>query len=238
MNQKYNIIGQRFGRLTVISLSPIKKSRKLYWNCKCDCGNTTVVSGSNLRAGKVISCGCAHKYAKLDDLTNQQFGYLTVKELDKNNNFARIHWICECICGNKISVAAIHLKNNKITHCGCQSNISQGENKIKEILLKDNISFEQHKYIKYKNHRYFFDFYIENKYFVEYDGQQHFRCSYSGWNTEENFIATKQRDNLKNQYCFENNIPLIRIPYTIFDTLSLEDIQLNTTKYLVLKESK
>ena len=233
MNPKYDITGQKFGKLTVISLSPIKKSRKLYWNCVCDCGNTTIVSGSNLRTGKVISCGCAHQYAQLENLIGQKFGHLIVKELDKNNNFARTHWICQCDCGNTISVAAVHLKNNKISHCGCQSHISYGENKIKDILLENSIPFEQHKYINYNNKKYFFDFYINNEYFIEYDGEQHFKSNNSGWNTPENLIATQQRDNLKNQYCLENNIPLIRIPYTIFNTLSLKDLQLNTTQYLI-----
>lgn len=237
MQDKYNIIGQRFGRLTVESLSPIKKNRKLYWNCICDCGNRTVVSGSNLRAGKVVSCGCAKKLSRLEYLTGQVFGNLTVLYLDTNNNYARTHWICKCSCGTIKSVAACHLKQGLITNCGCQNIISHGEEKIKELLLQNKINFEQHKKITINNHNYFFDFFVDQKYFIEYDGIQHFKNrTNGGWNTEDNLKETQQRDEIKNNYCFEQSIPLIRIPYTIFSQLTIKDLQLETSQYILLKE--
>ena len=42
------------------------------------------------------------------------------------------------------------------------------------------------------------------------------------------------RDNYKTQWCKENNIPLIRIPYTAYETLSTKDLLLTTTKYRVV----
>lgn len=54
--KKMNLIGQRFGRLTVISEAP-KKSR-FRWNCKCDCGKLRIVMTCNLRSGHTTSCGC------------------------------------------------------------------------------------------------------------------------------------------------------------------------------------
>jgi len=33
-----NLIGQKFNFLTVID-GPIRKNNKIYWKCKCDCGN-------------------------------------------------------------------------------------------------------------------------------------------------------------------------------------------------------
>ena len=45
-----------------------------------------------------------------------------------------------------------------------------------------------------------------------------------GWDTEEYFALIKQRDEYKNNWCKENNIPLKRIPYWKLDTLTLEDI--------------
>ena len=50
--------GKRFGRLTVQTFSHIGNDRYAHWNCKCDCGKTAVVSGSNLRRGSTVSCGC------------------------------------------------------------------------------------------------------------------------------------------------------------------------------------
>ncbi len=57
------MIGQRFGRLTVIAEGerPNGKGVK-HWICQCDCGNITrPVSGSSLRLGRTKSCGCIHR---------------------------------------------------------------------------------------------------------------------------------------------------------------------------------
>ena len=58
-----------------------------------------------------------------------------------------------------------------------------------------------------------FDFYL-NKYntLIEFDGQQHFR-PVDFFNGEEGFRLTQLRDNIKNEYCKNNNIPLLRISY-------------------------
>jgi hypothetical protein len=50
--------GKRYGKLLVINHCG-KDNRNFHlWNCKCDCGNTKVVVGSNLSSGKSKSCGC------------------------------------------------------------------------------------------------------------------------------------------------------------------------------------
>jgi len=53
-----NLVGMRFYRLTVESRSENTSSGHAAWNCKCDCGNTSVVEGSHLRRGNTKSCGC------------------------------------------------------------------------------------------------------------------------------------------------------------------------------------
>lgn len=50
--------GMRFGALVVQKRGPSKAGNTM-WECICDCGNTTMVYASNLRAGRVRSCGCA-----------------------------------------------------------------------------------------------------------------------------------------------------------------------------------
>lgn len=50
--------GQRFGRLTVVKYAGQRgKKTASYWECLCDCGNTSVVLGSNL-GKRTNSCGC------------------------------------------------------------------------------------------------------------------------------------------------------------------------------------
>lgn len=55
-----NLIGQRFGRLTVIERTE-NKSGRTAWKCRCDCGNITTVLANNLKRGFSKSCGCLSK---------------------------------------------------------------------------------------------------------------------------------------------------------------------------------
>lgn len=59
-----NRVGERFGRLVVISrgddyVAP-NGSIHVRWNCRCDCGNYTLVDSCQLVTGKTQSCGCLH----------------------------------------------------------------------------------------------------------------------------------------------------------------------------------
>ena len=65
MSEKKDLIGQKFGRWTVLNraedyISP-KGHHIIQWLCKCDCGNYRNVLGSTLRQGKSKSCGCLQK---------------------------------------------------------------------------------------------------------------------------------------------------------------------------------
>lgn len=53
-----DMIGQKYGHLKVISKAESYSNGQARWNCVCDCGKTSTVSGSNLRRGKQQSCGC------------------------------------------------------------------------------------------------------------------------------------------------------------------------------------
>jgi hypothetical protein len=54
---KNDVIGRRFGRLTVLFQAETKNNR-LRYECLCDCGNITVVLGQNLVNSHTTSCGC------------------------------------------------------------------------------------------------------------------------------------------------------------------------------------
>ena len=56
-----NEAGNTYGRLTVISRGENSKDGGARWNCLCECGNTCLVTGSVLRHGNQISCGCIRK---------------------------------------------------------------------------------------------------------------------------------------------------------------------------------
>lgn len=54
-----DITGNRYGRLTVISRNE-RPGHIVYWNCICDCGNTHIAAGAQLKNGHIRSCGCLH----------------------------------------------------------------------------------------------------------------------------------------------------------------------------------
>ena len=58
-----SLIGNKYGRLTVISLSDYKIDNRITYVCKCDCGNTTIVKSVNLtrKTRPTRSCGCIKK---------------------------------------------------------------------------------------------------------------------------------------------------------------------------------
>lgn len=80
-----SMIGKRFGRLFVLELDHINHNGA-YFLCKCDCGNTKVVLGSNLRQGLTTSCGCRKYERRTEDLTGKRFGRLRVIDFDHMGN--------------------------------------------------------------------------------------------------------------------------------------------------------
>ena len=56
--KRLDLIGQRFGRLTVLKLSHKTEYGNYIWECKCDCGNIHLTSTSNLKGKRTSSCGC------------------------------------------------------------------------------------------------------------------------------------------------------------------------------------
>ncbi len=60
--KKLDLIGQRYGRLTVLGPAPSIGGRTA-WRCRCDCGQERVVKTCHLRSGHTTSCGCARSCA-------------------------------------------------------------------------------------------------------------------------------------------------------------------------------
>lgn len=60
MYKPLNLIGVKFGYLTVLSQNGKTEQHQLRWLCKCDCGNYTTVTGGRLRFGSTKSCGCLY----------------------------------------------------------------------------------------------------------------------------------------------------------------------------------
>ena len=97
--------------------------------------------------------------------------------------------------------------------------LSKGEKKIMNFLIKNNIKYEhQKKFDDCLNIRKLpFDFYLPDyNILIEYDGIQHFE-PVDQFGGEEAFKNLKIRDKIKDEYCYEKNIRILRIPYNICD---------------------
>lgn len=125
--------------------------------------------------------------------------------------------------------------------------VSKNESHISTLLKQISIPFkEQQRFSDLTStgrpcDQLMFDFAIYNinnkiQYLIEYDGIQHFNYNTSGWNTKENYERTHRNDLLKNKYCFEHNIPIIRIPYN--EEYTVDDLKLETTHFLLTPENE
>ena len=231
-----DITGQKFGRLTVLhrdESKPKGHGKKVYWICQCDCGNIKSIIGDNLKRGAVVSCGCYHKEKMREilfkDLSNQTFGFLTaIKPLHQHTD-GTFYWECQCRCGNVKKVKASYLLDGTVKSCGCIGK-SAGEAIIEVLLREMGIEFQQQYTFKdcvsNKNYPLYFDFAIfkSNKLhcLIEFQGQQHYKeiTSFS-----ESLADRIERDEIKREYCKNNGISLIEIPYTDLSKINIEYIK-------------
>lgn len=250
MTKVIDMTGQKFGLLTVIERGENNKNGGARWWCQCDCGSPKkLIDGAVLRRGLVVSCGC-YREKKLKESNEKRFidetgniyGYLTVlRRAENSSKDDRTQWICRCKCGKEIIATGKSLREGSKTSCGCIKK-STGEIRVEQLLEENKIFYAEQYciYINPKEYPYFFDFVVFNdkkeiQYLIEYDGKQHF--SYTNykttWNTKENFERTQLRDSVKNQWCKDNNIPLIRIPYWHLKDLCIKDLKLETSNFII-----
>jgi hypothetical protein len=115
-----DLVGRRFGRLTVIKEAGRNQRGQVRWLCRCDCGNEKIVLADNLRSGSTKSCGCQqhNNHSTLIDLTGRRFGRLLVLRRNGSiSNYAA--WICQCDCGKIVTVSSKHLLDGRTVSCGC-----------------------------------------------------------------------------------------------------------------------
>lgn len=140
-------------------------------------------------------------------------------------------------CKKHYRVSFNRFKGKNKHYCNDCSVTSKGELKIKEYLQNEIIKFiPQHTFkdCRYKNPLHF-DFYLlDYNITIEYDGEFHSKAirigNISQERAEENLRQQQLRDKIKTNYCKQNNITLLRIPYTQFN--NIEEI---LTKTLILR---
>lgn len=236
-----DLTGQIFGRLFVEYMLPERKNNKIFYHCKCNCGNEIDISAHCLTSGKTKSCGCLRKEITSQtfsyDLIGQKFGQLTVIKRE-NSDKEGVHWLCQCSCGQYHTVITELLTSGKVQSCGC-IRYSIGEKNIENILIQNNIQYIRDKVyfedlINDNNTKLRYDFIIleQNKpiRLIEFDGPQHNK-SVDYFGGDAALKRLQLNDQLKNEYARTHNIPLVRIPYTERDNITLDLIM--GDKYLV-----
>lgn len=94
MTKPLNLIGQQFGRLTVLARNASNTRRgNSQWDCQCSCGKLVTVTGNNLVSGNSYSCGCFKRtYASL---INTRHGHSRVDKRSREyRSWATMHTRC------------------------------------------------------------------------------------------------------------------------------------------------
>ena len=214
---------ESFSDCKLLSNEYINEQKKLKIKC-LKCNNDYEVSYHHFKNNHSRCPKCAIK--RVTESHKHNYDY--VKEYIENfgykllsNEYNRLHDKLDIECNKghvfKMTFSKFYHENQRCPIC----NESKGGREISKILDKYNIEYiPQYKFkdCKFKQ-QLPFDFYLP-KYncCIEYDGNQHYEII-EWFGGLDKFINTKIRDTIKNDYCKNNNINLIRVPYWEFDNI-------------------
>jgi hypothetical protein len=224
-----DLTGQKFGKLTVISLYEKKKQKRgttIYWLCACDCGRCEPfpVVSEHLKENLNHACKlCGYEKvseSNLNNIAGQKFGMLTVLEqaesyTNPGNGGSVARWLCRCDCGNTTIVRGKDLRSGETVSCGCITE-SYIATELKKY-CKENYSAET-EYLIVKNTKtnswMRTDIYIPDGVYIEVMGIQHY--SLSGWHyrlaeknattPQEELEYQKWKDEIKRDYAKNNGV--------------------------------
>lgn len=193
------------------------KSKIILW---CDKGHEYTTSFDIFRNG--FRCPHCYGNAKLsydevkNKILNEGFTLLSDEYINTQNKLT-----IECMFGHVFEMTWNHFQQGeRCPYC----NVTNGIYSIINILESHGVYYElEYTFDDCKNIKALpFDVYIPSKrILIEFDGEQHFLDGAFGKDTL-NLMNIKYRDNIKNTYCDNNNLTLIRIPY--WDINRVEEI--------------
>lgn len=236
-NNKLKVhVGDKFAKLTVLEILDKKNAdNRRICMVQCSCNNNTVfyTNTHHLLTGNTKSCGCMQKEKVIEmnkqrvlDISGQRFGRLVaVRDTGESSSQGHV-WLFDCDCGKKnipIRLGDVRrFSRIGVQSCGCLKS-SKGELAIekalnelgityfKEYVFKDCINPKTGQKLRY-------DFFLsEFNICIEFDGIQYFtkaeyRTDY--WWGQVNLKDIQYRDKIKDDYCRDKDIHLIRISYT------------------------
>ena len=179
---------------------------------KCSHGHIHTMRFDKARKGKCPKCAEENAFYNIDFIKEylKKDGYTLI-----STEYKGIYETIEVMCdeGHLYETTFNNYKNYGFRCPICKSSI--GERRIQKYLVENNINYIHQKRFKDCKDIYSlpFDFYLpQYNLIIEYDGRQHFMIV-DKFGGEEDFIKRIIHDAIKNQYCEDNNINILRIPY-------------------------
>lgn len=223
----------------------LPSSNNIIYLCRCYCGKLFKARKTRLVHGITKSCGCHMKKhlqeqnnkkalpKRYEDSLEHKFPHLMYEwDYVKNNispsniragSSKKVWWKCLKCQHEWMATVSSRTYNNT----GCDKCVkSKSEKIISDYLRLRGIKFEAQKtFDGCRNKQPLrFDFYIpEFNLCIEYNGEQH----YSGWRLKDKersrlkLLETIINDCIKRNFCQQNGIDLIEIPYTEINNLEL-----------------
>ncbi|MBQ3420642.1 MAG: hypothetical protein IJH34_03025 [Romboutsia sp.] len=201
----------------------------IYLKVICGCGSTFEQSYYNLRRMKTICCNnCTRISTNKKNTHNLDYIYKAVeKKYSGDFKIINMNYIgtrnttvtIQHKCGYTFNKNVNRLLYTDIKCTECMRSTSIGEFKILKFLNDNKITYI--KEYMFDNCNYIrklrFDVYVPDyNLCIEFDGEQHYKII-DHFGGLEGFVNTKIRDTIKNEYCKNNNITLVRIPYNKID---------------------
>ncbi len=183
------------------------------------------------------------EYTNRDNLIYNLNVYFDKKDMDckaieitdKISDSGKVLIKYQCECGRYFysSIGGAKQKKGRCNYCN--QVYSKNEYLVQNLLEINNIRYiQEYKFNACKDKSPLpFDFHLTDyDCLIEVDGEQHFRpCKFSNNISKEDvmkrFNNQKRRDEIKNKFCKEHHIPLLRIPYWEFENDNYKQIILN-----------
>lgn len=121
---KQRLLGNKFGKLTILEYVGRTGYRENQWRCRCDCGNE-VISVTDTVSKPTSACKeCRYETSeyysnKSVEHLGRKFGRFTVIACEGRDKHSQIRWTCQCECGNTRSIRTGDLGSKRYTSCGC-----------------------------------------------------------------------------------------------------------------------
>lgn len=152
---------------------------------------------------------------KIETLSNKEYTLISNEYLNNHTKIKLRHTLCK-----REYETTSHEFINGFGRCP-YCNETLGESTIRQYLENHEYQYIAQFRIKELNPNYSFDFKdLDNDILIEYDGEFHYLPINTSDEALESFKQQKERDSIKNEFCLNNNITLLRIPFWEFKNIN------------------